>query len=108
MFLLSFPFVFFILFAKLNLINSEKLFTLRGGKVPHATDDGVDYYEQFPLDYGTQDTLRIAGAMRGLIASGNIANLPEKDPFFKWLNEHLEKGSGSEIQGRLKPFYVII
>lgn len=77
---------------------------LRGGLVPQAKEGNVDYYEQFHLDYGTRDNKRIAGALRGFITTGKLASLPESDPFFKWLNAHLEKGP-EPISGRLKPFY---
>lgn len=80
------------------------LLKLRGGLVPQAKESGGDYFEQFHLDYGSKDNKRVAGAMRGFIASGKLTGLPESDPFFKWLNEHLEKGPES-VSGRLKPFY---
>lgn len=80
-------------------------FELRGGLVPQADETGGDYYEQFELDYGTKDNKRVAGATRGFIRSGKLAGLPESDPFKKWLNQHLEKGS-EPISGRVKPFYV--
>ena len=80
-------------------------FELRGGLVPQADETGGDYYEQFELDYGTKDNKRVAGATRGFIRSGKLAGLPESDPFKKWLNQHLEKGS-EPISGRIKPFYV--
>mmetsp|Transcript_28503 Transcript_28503/g.63180 ORF Transcript_28503/g.63180 Transcript_28503/m.63180 type:complete len:118 (+) Transcript_28503:167-520(+) len=56
---------------------------LRGGLVPQAGENGEDYYEQFTLDYGCEDNVRIAGSMRGLIKSGRLAALPESDPFLK-------------------------
>lgn len=77
---------------------------LRGGLVPQAKETGGDYYEQFHLDYGTRDSKRIAGALRGFITSGKLSSLPESDPFFKWLNAHLEKGPES-VSGRVKPYY---
>jgi hypothetical protein len=75
-----------------------------GALVPQAKGEGSDYYEQFHLDYGTKDNKRFAGSMRGFITSGKLSGLPETDPFFKWLNEHLEKGP-EPVSGRLKPFY---
>ena len=74
--------------------------------VPQAKEIGGDYYEQFHLDYGIEDNVRVAGALKGLIKSGKLSNLPEPDLFLKWLQEHLEKGP-EPISGRLKPFYVI-
>lgn len=85
----------------------DVIISLRGGIVPQASEVGGDYYEQFKLDYGRSDRVRNAGALRGFIPGGNVANLPESDPFLKWLNEHLERGP-QPISGRLKPFYVII
>ena len=81
--------------------------SLRGGIVPQASEVGGDYYEKFKLDYGRKDRIRNAGALRGFVEGGNVANLPEKDPFLKWLNEHMENGR-QPITGRLKPFYVNI
>lgn len=75
-----------------------------GALVPQAKGEGSDYYEQFHLDYGTKDNKRFAGSLRGFITSGKLAGLPESDPFFEWLNEHLEKGP-EPVSGRLKPFY---
>jgi hypothetical protein len=83
----------------------SKIFDIRGGLVPQASEAGGDYYEQFELDYGSADKRRVAGALRGFIRSGKLASLPEYDPFLKWLNEHLEKGP-EPVSGRLKPFYV--
>jgi hypothetical protein len=84
---------------------SSAVLNIRGGIVPQASENGGDYYEQFQLDYGSADKKRLAGSLRGFIRSGVVASMPESDPFFKWLNEHLEKGP-EPISGRLKPFYV--
>jgi hypothetical protein len=84
--------------------NSNNVITLRGGLVPQAAEPGAEYYEKFTLDYGGADNKRIAGAMRGFISSGVLPNLPESDPFMKWLNNHLDKGM-EPISGRIKPFY---
>lgn len=83
---------------------SNNVITLRGGLVPQASEPGAEYYEKFTLDYGGADNKRIAGAMRGFISSGVLPNLPESDPFMKWLNNHLDKGM-EPISGRIKPFY---
>lgn len=64
-----------------------------------------DYYDQFELDYGCEDNVRVAGAVRGLIKTGSLTKLPQKDLFLKWLHSHLEKGN-EPIVDRLKPFYV--
>ena len=81
---------------------------LRGGLVPQADEaDGRDYYEKFNLDYGSDDTKRNAGAMRGFLSSGRLSSMPESDPFLKWWNRHLEDGPAEEFQGRLKPFYAL-
>ena len=85
-------------------ISSSAVLGVRGGAVPQAKDTGADYYEQFHLDYGSKDNKRFAGALRGFIAGGKLQGLPESDPFFKWLNEHLESGP-EPVSGRLKPFY---
>lgn len=85
-------------------VGNRVVLDLRGGLVPQAKETGGDYYEQFHLDYGTRDRKRIAGALRGFITSGKLSSLPESDPFFKWLNAHLEKGPES-VSGRVKPFY---
>ncbi len=81
---------------------------LRGGLVPQAEEGGdIDYYDKFKLDYGSDDTKRNAGAMRGFLPSGRLSSLPESDPFLKWWNKHLEDGPSEEINGRLKPFYAL-
>lgn len=84
---------------------ANSILQIRGGTVPQADEAGSDYYEQFELDYGSADKRRVAGATRGFIKSGKLEGLSESDPFKKWLNQHLEKGS-EPITGRLKPFYV--
>lgn len=85
----------------------DNILNIRGGVIPAASEIGGDYYEQFHLDYGKEDKVRIAGALRGFIRSGNIAGLSSKDPFLKWLHQHLESGpEASSSGGRLKPFYV--
>lgn len=84
----------------------HSILKIRGGLVPQASDsNGGNYYEQYTLDYGSSDNKRMAGALRGFIRTGSISSSPEADPFFKWLNNHLETGSEA-ITGRLKPFYV--
>jgi len=80
--------------------------SIRGGYVPQADEIGGDYYEKFHLDYGIEDNTRVAGFTRGLIQGGKLLSLPEVDPFFKWINEHLEKGPEEETT-RLKPYFVI-
>mmetsp|Transcript_22054 Transcript_22054/g.36948 ORF Transcript_22054/g.36948 Transcript_22054/m.36948 type:complete len:238 (+) Transcript_22054:75-788(+) len=87
-----------------NIARLNSLLQLRGGLVPQADEDGGGYYEQFQLDYGCEDNVRIAGSMRGLIRSGKLSSLPESDPFLKWLNDKLEKGAEAP-DGRVKPFY---
>ena len=87
-----------------------KVLSLRGGLVPEAEDDngngvGVSYYDKYELDYGSDDTQRFAGAMRGFLPSGKLSALPESDPFLKWWNQYLENGPDEELEGRLKPFY---
>lgn len=72
--------------------------------MPAANENGEEYYENFNLDYGKDDNVRIAGSVRGLIKAGKIGALPTADPFIKWLNEHLEIGT-EELQGRIKPYY---
>ena len=90
-------------YAITNALEMPTLVLLRGGLAPQAMEEG-SYYEQFHLDYGSKDNKRIAGALRGFIASGKLSNLPESDPFFKWINEHLEKGP-EPVSGRIKPYY---
>lgn len=77
---------------------------LRGGIVPEISTDG-EYYEKFKLDYGTDENVRAAGRMVGMLKYGKISSLPEKDPFFKWLYEKLERGPQPPTQ-RYKPYYV--
>lgn len=98
--------VIFCALLVLTVASTSKILSFRGGLVPQASGTGEDYYEQFDLDYGSKDRLRIAGSMRGFIKSGNIASLPESDAFYTWLNIHLEQGPDEGIHGRLKPFYV--
>lgn len=83
---------------------NNSLLLIKGGLVPQAAEPGAEYYEKFTLDYGGLDNKRMAGAMRGFIKSGVLPNLPENDPFMKWLNNHLDKGM-EPITGKIKPFY---
>lgn len=93
------------LLLPLSCCATHNVIDIRGGLVPQADSEGGDYYEKFELDYGSEDKSRIAGSLRGFIASGKIAGLTENDPFFKWWNQYLETGP-EPIKGRLKPFYV--
>jgi hypothetical protein len=83
----------------------KNFFNIRGGLVPSPPEDGsgVDFYEQFELDYGRVDSERHAGSMRGFLKTGALSSLPESDPFVKWLNKHLETGA-KPLKGRVKPF----
>jgi hypothetical protein len=85
-------------------ISTSHVLRLRGGLVPQA-DDAAGYYEQFHLDYGTDDTERIAGALRGFIRNGALSSLPQKDSFLRWLNLYLETGP-EPLKGRVKPYHV--
>lgn len=85
--------------------SQSNIFSIKGGLVNAADESRQgDYYEQFELDYGTVDSERHAGALRGFLKTGALTSLPEADPFRKWLNEHLENGP-KELKGRVKPFY---
>ena len=87
---------------------TSAILRLRGGLVPQADEgDAGNYYEKFELDYGSDDTKRNAGAMRGFLPSGRLSSMPESDPFLKWWNQYLEEGPSEEINGRVKPFYAI-
>ena len=88
-----------------SLPTVPSLLSLRGGLVPQANENGDDYYEQFELDYGCNDNVRVAGSLRGMIKSGRLSSLPESDPFIRWLNQHLESGP-QQPEGRIKPYYV--
>eukprot|EP01038_Epipyxis_sp_PR26KG_P016030 gene16030-21756_t len=89
----------------LNSITSNRIIlSIRGGRVPQADDGDEGYFEKFTLDYDCDDKSRIAGSMRGFIKSGKLLNLPENDPFFKWINKYLENGMEDKF-GRIKPFY---
>jgi hypothetical protein len=79
---------------------------MKGGAVPQADKVGGEYYEKFELDYGSEDRVRFAGALRGFIRTGKISSLHENDPFFKWWNEYLEKGPTTDVRDRIKPIYV--
>ena len=85
-------------------IGLSPIASIRGGLVPEATPDG-EYFEKFQLDYGCEDNVRLAGRMMGLLKPGKISSLPEKDPFFSWLNEKLERGPQVPTT-RFKPYYV--
>ena len=88
-----------------KLSSSQALLQLRGGEVgPRQSKDGKDYYDQFNLNYGSGDTERIAGALRGFVKSGSLLNLRENDPFLAYMNKYLEEGP-EEMRGRIKPFY---
>lgn len=88
-----------------SLTSLNNIFKIRGGLVPQASGEGSDYFEQFDLDYGTEDNVRSAGYVRGLIKDGSLSSLRESDPFMKWLNRHLENGP-EPPSGRVKPYYV--
>lgn len=83
----------------------ERWKNVRGGWVPTAQDGGDDYFEQFKLDYGKDDSRRIAGALRGFVKSGKLSGLPHQDAFVRWLHKYVEEGpqTGS---GRLKAYHV--
>lgn len=86
----------------------QNVFKFRGGLVPEAKDSSPDdYYDQFELDYGTNDNKRIAGALKGFVKSGALSSLPESDSFIKWVFQHLEKGP-EPPNSRLKAYYVSI
>lgn len=99
----------------LGLFVVESAYAIAGmfkflGRKPSVSSSSSDtddngYYERFPLDYGCDDNIRIAGSMKGFIRTGRLSGLQESDPFFKWLNEKLEKGP--EVpSNRVKPYYV--
>lgn len=75
--------------------------------MPQAKGTDADYYEQFTLDYGSEDKSRIAGSLRGFVKVGRLSEMPQSDLFIKWMCQHLEKGREPLI-GRVKPFYVSI
>ncbi len=100
------PFLTLVLLLLIFLSSDGRRFLkIRGGILPFNPEN--DFYDQFELDYGCNDTLRNAGSLRGFIKTGKIKALPESDDFLKWLNNHLEAGP-QPITGRIKPFYVII
>jgi hypothetical protein len=102
--MLLFSFLILFLCAQKYLgMNPDTLF-IKGGAV--SNDPSTDYYEQFHLDYGLEDTKRIAGSLRGFIKPGALSSLPQSDTFLKWLHHHLEEGP-QPFQGRLKAYYVI-
>jgi hypothetical protein len=82
-----------------------RILSIRGGLIPPPPEDGsgIDFYENFELDYGRVDRERQAGSMRGFLKTGALSSLPESDPFKKWLNKHLETGA-KPFKGRVKPF----
>jgi hypothetical protein len=82
----------------------DVLISLSGGLAKAADSSKDDYYDQFTLDYGKEETERAAGSLRGFLKSGALSKLQESDPFKKWLNEHLEMGP-EDVKGRIKPFY---
>lgn len=85
----------------------SNILQFRGGLVPQADENSdLEYYNQFELDYGSNDKSRIAGSLRGFVSSGKLTGLEESDPFFKWLNSHLEIGP-EPLGSRVKPFYAI-
>lgn len=88
---------------------TSALLSIRGGKSSAADEakaaEAVDYYDQFHLDYGCTDNVRIAGSMRGFIRTGSLSKLPQSDSFIQWLQKHLESGP-EPLDGRLKPYYV--
>eukprot|EP01031_Cornospumella_fuschlensis_P033012 gene33012-39932_t len=84
------------------------LLLIRGGKssaVDETKAEAVDYYDQFHLDYGCNDNVRIAGSMRGFIRTGSLSKLPQSDAFIQWLQRHLESGP-EPFDGRVKPCHV--
>ena len=99
----------FIIFLAVHIFISighdVKCVSIRGGLVPQAGETDREYYDQFELDYGSKDNVRIAGSMRGFIKNGRLEGLPEQDLFMKWWNRYLEVGPQPPT-GRIKPFYV--
>eukprot|EP01031_Cornospumella_fuschlensis_P031684 gene31684-38292_t len=85
------------------------LLRIRGGKSSAVDEakaaEAVDYYDQFHLDYGCNDNVRIAGSMRGFIRTGSLSKLPQSDAFIQWLQRHLESGP-EPFDGRVKPCHV--
>ncbi len=103
-------FLIYLSILILDVGHSHSLYSIRGGLVPQANEQGGEYFELFDLDYGCDDRVRNAGFMKGFIPTGNLITKSERDPFFTWLNEHLEKGNevSSSSSRRIKPFYVCI
>lgn len=97
-------FLFLSLHAVLCTMRLRDITGLRGGWVPAAKENG-EYYEQYHLDYGTEDNRRIAGSLRGLIKAGSLTNLPQSDAFLKWLQSHMEEGP-QLASGRVKAYHV--
>ena len=72
----------------------------RKGSTPNK-----EYYDQYDIDYGTDDNARLAGSLRGFIETGKLSSLNEKDEFLKWINKYMESGP-EPLDARTKPFYV--
>lgn len=84
---------------------TTSLSLLRGGAIRNPSNsDMADYYEKFHIDYGVDDNRRMAGALRGFIKTGTLANLPQSDAFLEWLQTYMEEGAVS-AKGRLKAYH---
>eukprot|EP01041_Mallomonas_annulata_P005764 gene5764-11652_t len=86
--------------------SSFNILHLRGGAMKARKEGSPEYYDQFDLDYGKDDNARIAGALRGFLKTGKLANREEDDLFLKWMNVHLETGP-EPLDARTKPFYAL-
>lgn len=100
--------IVFSLFGKYFEISYANFLKIRGGASTNIGNENgeIEYYDQFHLDYGKKDNVRIAGAMRGFLETGKLKSLEEKDTFLKWLNNHLEDGP-EPLEARTKPFYAL-
>lgn len=108
---MSFSFILIVMFVvpfAIVALPATTLSLLRGGAIRNPSNsDAADYYEKFHIDYGVDDNRRMAGALRGFIKTGTLANLPQSDAFLRWLQTYMEEGTVSS-KGRIKAYHVKI
>ncbi len=105
--------IFIIALGFVGLVLSNgSVFSFRGGHVQQAPENNNKpskyYFEQFELDYGTNETFRLEGKTKGFVKQDIFRHLKCKNSFTKWIMKRIENGvdKTSTETDRIKPFYV--